>query len=263
MAGNPFYKDHWINIDEDRLDRYQRMFQWSPASAVLYDPADIRVGQIVADFGCGPGHTAIEIAKWVGAGGRVHALDINSDFVSQSRKNADAAGVGDRFTAHQCDGSVLPLPDASLDRLTTRNTIIYVDDPERTISEFLRVLRPGGKVHAIEGDWPMMIVEPVPSGAWAALVSAASYVCRTPDIGRKLYGLMGRAGFSDINVEVVARADTDGRLLPMINNMAGYARGSGKIDHADVEKVLSTIEQAISEGSYLALAPQFVVTALR
>jgi len=118
-------------------------------------------------------------------------------------------------------------------------------------------------VHAIEGDWPMMVIEPVASKDWAALVNAASYACRTPDIGRKLYGLMGRAGFSDIRVQVVTRPDTDGRLLPMIKNMAEYARGSGKINDADVEKILSTIEGAVSDGTYLALAPQFVVTAIR
>src|SRR5215469_7891979 len=106
------------------------MFQWNPASLALYEPADIRPGHIVADFGCGPGHTATEI-------------------------------------------------------------------------EFRRVLRAGGRVHAIEGDWPMMVIEPVPSKDWAALVNAASRACRTPDIGRKLYGLMGRAGFSDISVQVI------------------------------------------------------------
>ena len=66
----------------------------------------------------------------------------------------------------------------------------------------------------------MMAIEPVPSEDWAALVNAASYACRTPDIGRKLYGLMRRAGFSEIAVKVVTRPDTDGRLLPMIENMA-------------------------------------------
>jgi len=100
-----------------------------------------------------------------------------------------------------------------------------VDDPECTIREFRRVLKAGGKVHAIEGDWPMIVIAPVPAKDWAALVSAASHACLRPDIGRKLYGLMGRAGFSDIDVQLVTRADTDGRLLPMIKNMAGYARG--------------------------------------
>jgi len=263
MANEPFYKDHWIKIDQDRLDRYDRMFQWNPASLALYEPADIRPGHIVADFGCGPGYTTIEIAKWVGPSGHVHALDINSDFVTQSRKNAHAAGVGDRVTAHQSDGSVLPLPDASLDRLTARNTVIYVDDPERTIREFWRVLKPGGKAHIIEGDWPMMVVEPIPSKDWADLVNAASHACRTPDIGRKLYGLMKLAQFSDVNVQVIVRPDIDGRLLPMIRNMAEYAQANAKINKADVARMVLTIEQAISQGSYLALAPQFVVTAVR
>ena len=262
MADNPFYKEHWINIGQDRLDRYKRMFEWSPASSVLYEPADIGAGHVVCDFGSGPGHTAIEIARWVGVGGHVHALDINADFVSQTQDNALAAGVGDRVSAHQCDGSALPLLDGALDRLTTRNTLIYVDDAEQTICEFQRVLRPGGKVHAIEGDWPMMIVEPVPSMTWACLVEAASHACRTPDIGRKLYGLMVQAGFSDIKVQVVTRPDTDGRLLPMIKTMAGYARDGGDMSDANIAETLSTIEQAIASGSYLAIAPQFVVTAI-
>jgi ubiquinone/menaquinone biosynthesis C-methylase UbiE len=263
MARDPFYRDHWINIDSDRLDRYQRMFQWSSASADLYEPADIGPGHIVGDFGSGPGHTAIEIAKWVGADGHVHALDINSDFVSQTMDNAVAAGISDRVSAHQCDGTTLPLPNGSLDRLTTRNTLIYVDNAEHTLREFWRVLKADGKVHAIEGDWPMMIVEPIPTEIWTALVNSASNACRTPDIGRKLYGLMAGAGFSNIIVQVVTRPDTDGRLLPMIKNMAGYARGSGQMTDANIEEVLSIIEHAISDGRYLALAPQFVVTATR
>jgi hypothetical protein len=105
----------------------------------------------------------------------------------------------------------------------------------------------------------MMVIEPVPSKDWGALVDAASHACRTSDTGRKLYGLMVRVGFSDIDVRVITRPDTDGRLIPMIKNMAAYALGSGKINRADVEK----IEQAVSDGTSLALAPQFVVTATR
>lgn len=183
MTDMPFYKDHWVSIDDERLDRYQRMFEWNPESADLYEAADIQSGHIVADFGCGPGHTAIEIANWVGSEGHVHALDINSAFVTQTQENAIKAGVDDRVTAHLSDGSELSLPDNSIDRVTTRNTLIYVDDPMVTIGEFKRVLRPGRKMHAIEGDWPMMVVEPVPTKTWQTLVSAAGRACRTPNIG--------------------------------------------------------------------------------
>jgi hypothetical protein len=62
MADTSFYKDHWVQIDDERLQRYQQMFEWNPESAALYEPADIQPGHVVAEFGCGPGHTAIEIA---------------------------------------------------------------------------------------------------------------------------------------------------------------------------------------------------------
>ena len=192
---------------------------------------------------------AIEIAKWIGPGGHVHALDINADFVAQVRQNADAAGVGDRVTAHRSDGATLPLPDASLDRLTARNTLIYVDDPEVTLRECRRVIRPDGRLHAIEGDWPMMVVEPVAAADWTALVTAASRACRTPDIGRKLYTLLRRAGFSAIDVQVITRPDTEGRLLPMIRTITDYARGSGKIGDAEIDRILFEIAISSSRRS--------------
>jgi hypothetical protein len=47
---------------------------------------------------------------------------------------------------------------------------------------------------------------------------------------------MARSGFSGIDVQVITRPDTRGRLLPMIQNMAEYARSSGKINHTMLRK---------------------------
>ena len=147
--------------------------------------------------------------------------------------------------------------------MTMRNTLIYVDDPMVTLGEIRRVLLPGGKVHAIEGDWPMMVGEPVETETWQSFVSAAAHACRTPNVGRKLSGLLTRSGFRDIEVQVVTRPDMDGRLLPMIKDMAGYARENGKIATEEIKSVLSTLDQALAEETYLVLAPQFVVTGSR
>lgn len=263
MSDPPFYKAHWIEIEPERLERYRSMFEWNPASQVLYDAADIQSGHIVADFGCGPGHTAVEIAGWVGEPGHVHALDINRAFIVDTVENARRAGVDERITAHESDGTRLPLADKSIDRVTTRNTLIYVDDPAVTLREFKRVLRTGGKAHAIEGDWPMMIAEPVPNTAWHEFVSAAGYACKTPDIGRKLTSLLATAGFDDIDLQVITRPDMEGRLLPMVRTIAQYARDSGDISGEKIDEILSTLEEALAEKNYLVLAPQFVVTGRR
>jgi len=160
----------------------------------------------------------------------------------------------------ESDRTRLPLADESVDRVTTRNTLIYVDDPAVTLRELKRVLRLGGKAHAIEDDWAMMVTEAVPATAWHDLVSSAGYACKTPDIGRKLSRLLATAGFVDIDLQVITRPDMERRLLPMVRTIAQYARDSGDISGDKIDEILSTLEEALAEHNYLALAPQFVVT---
>jgi SAM-dependent methyltransferase len=256
------FLEHWLNIGPERLARYETMYQWTPAAEAFYAPADIRAGHVVADFGCGPGHTAIEFAHRVGPSGHVYALDINAEFASRTRARAEAAGLADRITAHLLTSEDLPLPDAILDRITARNTIIYVHDPVATFQEFRRVLKPGGLAHAIESDWSLTAVEPL-GAEWRIMVEAAGWAWRIPEIGRKLYGIARQARFSKVELQVVTKPDVDGRLLGMIKTVADYARESGALGPARIESMLETVERGLAEGTYLAIAPQFLVTATR
>jgi ubiquinone/menaquinone biosynthesis C-methylase UbiE len=261
MASARGFQEHWLDIDPERMERYETMYQWNPATEAFYAAAKIGEGQMIADFGCGPGHAAIEFAKRVGPAGHVHALDINAEFIRRTRARADAQGFGSRITAHLLEDARLPLPAASLDRIVARNTIIYVEDPAVTLTEFRRALRPGGLAHMIEGDWRLTAVEPVPTEDWRALIEAASWAWPRPEIGRQLYGYARRAGFGEVSIQVLTGPDTSGRLKGMIATVAGYARSSGAIDPKRIDAILERIEAALASGTYLAIAPQFVVTA--
>ncbi len=262
MSLESYYKDHWVEIEPERMDRYESMFQWSPSSDPLLAAAEIAPGQTVADFGCGPGILAVELARRVGPKGHVHALDINADFVDRTRARAAAEGFANQIEAHHLTGGDLPLNDCALDRLVAKNVLVYVDDPLATFDEFYRVLKPGGKAHAIEGDWGITIMEPVPADDWKAFLDAASHAFRNPQIGREMYGLAKRAGFSSVAVQVKSVPDTEGRFLNMVNNLAGYARRSGSLSEDQIQAVLDTAAQAAKEGKFLGLAPQFLVTAI-
>jgi ubiquinone/menaquinone biosynthesis C-methylase UbiE len=261
-AGPTIFLKHWVEIEPERLARYDAMFRWSPAAEAFYAPAAISTGHVVADFGCGPGYAALELARRVGPAGHVHALDINVDFIARTRANAEAEGLSDRITAHLLEDGRLPLPDAILDRVITRNTIIYVHDPIATFREFRRCLRPGGLAHAIESDWSLTAVEPVSTVEWRDLVRAAAWAWRTPEIGRQLYGIACRAGFSTVSLEVVTKPDTDGRLLGMIQTVADYARESGEMEGARIDALLQAVQRGLEDKTYLAVAPQFVITAV-
>jgi ubiquinone/menaquinone biosynthesis C-methylase UbiE len=86
------------------------MYQWSDAAEAFYAPAKIGAGQVVVDFGCGPGHTAVEFAQRVGAAGHVHALDINAEFIKRTQARAEAMGLAERITAQLLTTEQLPLP---------------------------------------------------------------------------------------------------------------------------------------------------------
>jgi SAM-dependent methyltransferase len=257
----PQFMEHWVSIAPEEVERCEAMYQWTPAAEAFYAPAAIGAGHAVADFGCGPGHAVIEFARRVGPSGHVHALDINAEFIARTRAKAQAAGFPERVTVHLLEDKRLPLGDGLLDRIVTRNTLIYVEDPIATLAEFRRVLKPGGIAHAIEGDWSLTAIEPVPTAEWRQLIEAAGWAWRSPEIGRRLFGIARRAGFAQVSVQVLTKPDTEGRLNGMIHAVADYARRGGSLAPARIDAILAMVAHAMTDGTYLAIAPQFLVTA--
>lgn len=262
MSDETYYRDHWLDIDPERIEGYEEMFRWRPEMAALLAPAEIEPGQTVVDYGCGPGMLSIELARRVGKSGRIHGVDINALFVERAAKNASAEGLGDRIAFHRIEASELPLEDASVDRIICKNVLEYVDDISATFREFRRALKPGGRVHAIDSDWGMLVVEPIGADRLAQVFAAASIAYKTPLVGRQLYGLMRAAGYQNVRVKMLAGPDTKGRAAPILFNMAKYARHSGRIDEASVAAFVDDVRAAIEAETYLLVLPQFLVTGI-
>ncbi len=91
------------------------------------------------DAGCGAGHTALALAA---LGIRTTALDLTPEMLDQGRALACERGLEIRFDLG--DVEELPYPDASFDAVSSRLAAHHFPNPRRAVSEFLRVLRPGG-----------------------------------------------------------------------------------------------------------------------
>ncbi len=260
MKEQTYYRDHWIEVAPERVDVYEEMFRWRPQMEPLLLPAALAPGQHVVDYGCGPGMLALELARRVGTAGHVHGVDLNEVFLDRARQHAAAEGFADRVSFHRIVEDRVPLADASVDRVICKNVLEYVGDVTATLSDFRRVLRPGGLVHAIDSDWGMLAVEPIGPERLGELFRAASIAYRTPLIGRKLYGFMRAAGFREVKVKILATADTQGFLAPVVLNMATYARESGRLEPSWVDALLEDLQRAMADGTYLLVLPQFLVT---
>jgi ubiquinone/menaquinone biosynthesis C-methylase UbiE len=255
-----YYRDHWAHIDDTRLDTYEAMFEWQPRMAPLLEGADIQTGCSIIDYGCGPGGLAIELARRAGPDGMVHGLDLNTDMVERARARAEREGFGSRMRFDALNDDVLPVESGSVDVVVCKSVLEYVADPAHCLREFSRVTRSGGRVHIIDSDWGMMVVEPLDDGSFSELFSAASMAYHTPHIGRRLYGLARAAGLKDIQVKVLCAADTTGIRAPVVRHMISYARESGSIDGQRLNQLESQVEASIEAGTYMMLLPQFVVT---
>jgi SAM-dependent methyltransferase len=124
----------WTTLSRAGFDVYRDLVN-TPAFFSLLPPID---GLSCLDLGCGEGHNTALLAE---RGGRVVALDIADLFI-------DAAVRDDRWGVRYVvgDGATLPFRASSFEVVTAFMSLMDVADPERTLGEVARVLRPGGFV---------------------------------------------------------------------------------------------------------------------
>jgi SAM-dependent methyltransferase len=140
----------WTELSRTGFDVYRDLVN-TPGFFALLPPVD---GLECLDLGCGEGHnTRLLAAK----GARVAALDIAESFISAAA-GQDRTGI--------CylvgDGAALPFGAAAFDAVTAFMSVMDVADPEGTLAEVARVLRPGGFVQ-------FSVLHPVisaPVGRW-------------------------------------------------------------------------------------------------
>ena len=88
MSQQTYFTDHWQDIDETRMSRYEQMFVWRDGHASMLAPLDLKPGSRVVDYGCGPGFTSVGMASIVGLQGHVYGVDLNEQFVERASKRA-------------------------------------------------------------------------------------------------------------------------------------------------------------------------------
>lgn len=101
-------------------------------------------GDVVLDIGSGSGTDALIAANLVGPGGRVIGLDMTEAMREKLQANVGLAGVAN-VEILAGNAEAIPLPDRSVDVVTSNGVLNLVPDKRQAFAEVFRVLRPGGR----------------------------------------------------------------------------------------------------------------------
>jgi demethylmenaquinone methyltransferase / 2-methoxy-6-polyprenyl-1,4-benzoquinol methylase len=110
-------------------------------------------GDRVLDVATGTGLVARALVERYGCA--VVGVDQSADMLSGARRalsrHPDLAG---RIELRRGEAETLPFADAEFDHLTFTYLLRYVDDPAATMRELARVVKPGGRIAALEFGLP-------------------------------------------------------------------------------------------------------------
>jgi phosphatidylethanolamine/phosphatidyl-N-methylethanolamine N-methyltransferase len=140
-----------IELDKDTIARaYAR---WAPVYDLVFGAvfergrhaaivAAERIGGRILEVGVG---TGISLPDYSPAN-RLFGIDISEPMLRKAQERVTELGLRNVEGLAVMDAEKLTFPDSSFDVVVAQYVITTVPDPEATLDEFARVLRPGGEI---------------------------------------------------------------------------------------------------------------------
>lgn len=102
-------------------------------------------GRVVLDYGCGPGNDLAGFAAF-GSPQRLIGMDVSASSLAEAKARLDLHRSDVELHLLEPGSSRIPLPDASVDVIHCSGVLHHIPEPEETLTEFRRVLRPEGRL---------------------------------------------------------------------------------------------------------------------
>ena len=245
---------------------YQRLARQAETLAPLTDRllafARVGAGQRVLDVGSGVGHVSELIAKRVGTGGTVTAIDRDAQALERARERFAA----DDLRQIQCIATELAdfVPTFRFDAIVGRFVWLFLPDPVAALAHVARWVRPGGMLAFQEPQWDAFMAcvahLPLHSACGRVAVDTLSGAGAHPNMAASLFQGMKRAGVTEPSVQVEvcgARMAGDRRWLPELLMTLSQRWAALRIDASPLGD-LATLAQrldaeACDAGSYSPL----------
>jgi SAM-dependent methyltransferase len=226
-----------------------------PEVQALHDRATAllapRPGERVLEVGCGLGADARELAGRVAPDGEVVAVDLSKAMVEAARERHDATLD---VTYERADVTDLPYDDASFDVVRVERVLQHVPQVERACAEMARVLKPGGRLLALDTDWGSLVIDVADEALARRCLDHVSTRFIQARAALRLRRLLAGAGLADVRQEANAFCYTslaDAAVpLPMLNDQVPAE--ANMLPREDRDTWFEAVRQADADGTFVA-----------
>ncbi len=155
----------------NRVAEYYDHYRPSPPETLpdlLIELCQVDLPSLVVDLGCG---TGLSTLIWAGKAKTIIGIEPNADMLAVAQKKAKAVLDPDQALVFQAGtASATHLPEHSADIVTCAQSFHWME-PDSTLAEIERILRPGGIFAAYDYQWP-------PTVNWRAEMAFDTFIER-------------------------------------------------------------------------------------
>lgn len=219
-------------------------------------------GECALDIGCGPGFVTEDLARAVGPGGAVHAMDNSESSIAMARERCVELGNAQFQLA---EATQLPYADEYFDLAVSTQVYEFVPEIQTALSELHRVLRPGGRAAIIDTDWHTVLWHSADPGRMARVLKAWDEHLAHPVLPRTLGPRLRDAGFSMRHCKVIPYLDTEykpeGYSYNMTRTVRRFVQDRQAIAKQEADAWAEELQNLARTGAYFFCLNRYLFLA--
>lgn len=234
----------------------------------LVELAGLRLGDTAVEVGCGTGALLCDLARAVGAGGRVVGVEPQPAFVEAAEGRLSREGISSVAEVRNESAARLGLADESSAAALAQTVLIHLPDEvlRAALAEMVRVVRRGGRVVSADQDGDTWVIDH-PDRELTRRVVRFNSDQRYADgwTGRRLRRLFHAGGLRDVEVHVFVHADTGAAsyLYGMAERLGAAAAEAGAITHDERLRWLAALRELAARGDFFSSINYYVCVGRR
>ena len=137
------------------FDQYTERFTAHMPVALL-DMANLGDNRKVLDVGTGTGIVALDIAPRLGSQGKVIGIDLSDGMLATAKAKSIKKKLSNQTEFLKMDAEKLSFPDNNFDAALSLYALRHFPNPDRSVNEIYRVLKPGASIVVAVGSRPTL-----------------------------------------------------------------------------------------------------------